>query len=142
MFMHLGHLAADRRAALALHLERVRDVLGSGAARQQLEVLEDAADVAAQQRHLAVLEPRQVAAADEDPAGGRLDLLQQQLDERRLAGAGRADDEDELALVDHERDAVERDDVGLVHLRDAVEDDHRPRARDGAVRVRAVSTSG
>ena len=63
---HLRHLAADVRAALALHLQRVGDVLGRRAVREQLEVLEDAADVAAQQRHLRALEPGQVAAADED----------------------------------------------------------------------------
>src|SRR5207302_835815 len=83
----------------------------------------DAADVAAQQRHLAVLETRQVASADEDPPGRRLDLLQEQLDERRLARAGGADDEDEFALVDHEGNPVQRGDVGLVDLCDAVEDD-------------------
>ena len=55
-------------AALALHLQRVGDVLGRGAVREQLEVLEDAADVAAQHRHLRALEPRQVAAADDDLA--------------------------------------------------------------------------
>src|SRR5262245_64639708 len=48
----LGNLAPDRGAVFALHLERVRDVLRGGAARQELEVLEHAADVAAEQRHL------------------------------------------------------------------------------------------
>ena len=47
----LGHLALDRAARLALHLERVGDVLVDGAVRQELEVLEHAADVAAQLRH-------------------------------------------------------------------------------------------
>ena len=126
---HLGHLAADVRRALALHLERVGDVLGRRAVAQELEVLEDAADVAAQQRHLRVLEPGQVAAADEDPARARLELLQEQADHRRLAGAGGADDEDELALLDHEGDVVERDDVRVVDLGHALEHDHRPRDR-------------
>ena len=53
---------------LALHLQRVGDVLGGGAARQQLEVLEDAADVAAQHRHLRALQPAELAAADDDLA--------------------------------------------------------------------------
>ena len=39
------------------------------------------------------------------------------------------DDEDELALLDHERDTVERDDVRLVDLADVLEDDHRRRGR-------------
>jgi len=47
-------------------------------------------------------QPRQITAADEDASGGRIDLFQEQLDERRLAGARRADDEDEVALLDHE----------------------------------------
>src|SRR4051794_21063370 len=128
---HLGHLAPDRRAALALHLERIGDVLGRATRRQQLEVLEHAADVAPQLRHLGVLEAREVAAADHDPALRRLDLLQQQLDQRRLARARRADDEHELALLDHERDGAQRDDVRLVHLRHRVEDDHRPRTGGG-----------
>ena len=49
----LGHLAADGAPVLADHLERVGDVLLDGLVGQQLEVLEDAADVAPQQRHLA-----------------------------------------------------------------------------------------
>jgi hypothetical protein len=95
----------------------------------QLEVLEHAADVAAKERHLAVLQAREVAAADDDLAARRLDLLQEELDQRRLAGAGGADDEDEFPLVDRERDTVERRHVGLVHLRHVLEDDHRGRRR-------------
>jgi hypothetical protein len=49
----LGHLAADGAAVLADDLEGVGDVLVDGLVGQQLEVLEDAADVAPQQRHLA-----------------------------------------------------------------------------------------
>ena len=48
-----------------------------------------------------------------------------------LPGAGGADDEDELALVDHERDAVERRHVRLVDLADVLEHDHRGAARRG-----------
>ena len=114
-------------AALALHLERVGDVLGRGAVREQLEVLEDAADVAAQHRHLRPLEPRRSRPPTTILPLGRLELLQQQADERRLARAGGADDEDELALVDVERDVAQRDDVGLVDLRHRLEHDHRRR---------------
>ena len=117
------------RGRLALHLERVGHVLRRRPVRQQLEVLEHAAEVAAQQRHLRVLEAAEVASAHEDPAGGRLELLQQQPDDRRLAGAGRADDEHELALVDHERDTVERGDLRLVDLAHFLEHDHRGAAR-------------
>ena len=124
---HLRHLVADRVPRLALHLQRVGDVLGRRAVREQLEVLEDAADVAAQQRHLRVLESAEVASPDEDAAVRRLELLQQQPDHRRLPGARRTDDEDELALLDHERDVAKRDDVRVVDLRHRLEHDHRPR---------------
>ena len=42
-----------------------------------------------------------------------------------LPEPGRADDEHELALLDHEGDAVERDDVRVVDLAHVLEDDHR-----------------
>ena len=111
--------------------ERVADVLGGGAVEEELEVLEHAAEVPAEQRHLGALKPAEVAPSDDDPALCRLDLLQQEPDDGRLPGAGGADDEHELALVDDERDALERPDAGLVDLLDALEDDHR-----GAARVR------
>src|SRR5215217_342294 len=44
----------------------------------------------------------QVTAADDDPAGRRLELLEQQPHHRRLPRARWADEEDELALLDHE----------------------------------------
>src|SRR5205814_24873 len=102
--------------ALALHLERIGDVLGRGPVRQQLEVLEHAADVAAQQRNLRALEPPELAAADDDLARGRLELLQDETDHGRLARPGGTYDEDELALVDRERHVPERRDVRLVDL--------------------------
>ena len=64
----LRHLRPDRGLRLALHLERVGDVLVRGAVGEELEVLEDAADVAAQHRHLAPPQARELAAADDDPA--------------------------------------------------------------------------
>src|SRR5581483_1695284 len=100
---HLRNLLADRRVRVALHLQRIRDVLGGGTAREQLEVLEDTADVAPKHGHLRALEPSELAAADHDLAARRLELLEEQADKRRLAGARGADDEHELALVDVER---------------------------------------
>ena len=131
----LRHLAPDRVRALALHLERVGDVLRRGSVRQQLEVLEDTGDVPAQLRDLAARQADEVASRDDDPARGRLELLQQEAHDGRLPRARRADDEDELALVDDERDIRQRGDVRLVDLRHAVEDDHRVRARDGTLRL-------
>src|SRR5918995_9675 len=75
---HLRHLAADRALILALNLERVGDVLGCGAVRQQLEVLEDAPDVPPKLWDLAAAQSRQIAAPDDDPPRGRIELLQNQ----------------------------------------------------------------
>src|SRR5204862_2121128 len=83
----------------------------------------------AQKRHLRALEPSEIAAADDDAARRRLELLQQEADHRRLPGARRADDEDELTLLDHEAHVLERLHPEVVLLRDGLEHDHRPRAR-------------
>src|SRR4029078_2464824 len=48
---HLGHLAPDRGRRLTLHSQRVRDVLEGGTVAEELEVLEDAADVAPKERN-------------------------------------------------------------------------------------------
>ena len=64
----LRHLRAHDVARAADHLERERDVLVDRLVGQQLEVLEDAADVAAQLRDLPAAEPRDVAAGDDDAA--------------------------------------------------------------------------
>ena len=53
-----------------------------------------------------------------------LELLEQEPDHRRLPRARGADEEDELPLLDHERDAFERGHVRLVDLRHVLEDDH------------------
>ena len=79
-----------------------------GLVRQQAEVLEDHADRAAQVRDLPAGQPGDVLAGDEDRAPGGALLLEHQPQERRLARAGRADEEDELALLDLEADVVQR----------------------------------
>ena len=100
------------------HLERERDVLVHRLVGEQLEVLEDAADVAAQLRDLPRAEPADVAAGDEHPAVGGDLVAQQELQEGRLPGARRADEEDELALGDLEGELTQGDDVALVGLGD------------------------
>jgi hypothetical protein len=52
-----------------------------------------------------------LVAAAEDPAGRRLELMSRSLMMVDLPGP-RADGEHELALLDHERDVIHRDDVG------------------------------
>ena len=94
-------MLAARRAR---HLERERDVLADGLARQQPEVLEHDADLAPQPGHVAAAQVRELEAGDVDVAGGRDLVADEQLDERALAGAGRADEEHEVALGDDEVD--------------------------------------
>ena len=105
-------------------LERERHVLEHGLVGEQLEVLEDAADVAAQVRDLPAVELADVLAGDEDAALGRVLLLVEEADERRLARARRADQEDELALLDVDVGVAEGVDLALVGLGDVLELDH------------------
>ena len=114
-----------RAAAAAEDLQGIGDVLEDRLVGQQAEVLEDAADLAAQSRDLALGQAVEVATGDEDaPARGVL-LLHDELHHRRLARAGRADDEGELAARDLEADVVEgRTGRPRVGLRDVLEEDH------------------
>src|SRR6266536_4608200 len=121
---HLGNGTVDRVAPRADHLEGEGDVLADGLIGEELEVLEYAADGTPQRRHLPGGEPVQLLARHPDVPGAGPLLLDQQADEGRLAGAGLADDEDELALADLHRDVVEGDDVVTVDLGDVVECDH------------------
>ena len=95
-----------------------RDVLEHGLVRQQLEVLEHEAERAAVGLHLVGRERRQIAAADDELAFGGHVLPQQQPQQRGLAGAARAGQEDELALVDPQRQVAQRVDAAAVQLRD------------------------
>ena len=124
-FEHLGDHLADVRARLADHLEGEPDVALDGLVRQQPEVLEDAAEAAPVGRDLGPAHAVQVAAGDLDLALGRLLLPQQQPQEGRLAGAGRADEEDELALLHVDGHVVQRrTGRGLVRLGDVGHVDH------------------
>jgi hypothetical protein len=119
----VAHLAARQGA----DLEGEGDVLEGAAIGEQLEVLEDDADVAAQVGDRGAAQARDVAAEEQDPPlvgplGG-----EDQLEQGALAGARRAGEEDEGALLDGERDVVEGHDFlapraeALAHL---LEDDH------------------
>src|SRR3954453_6501666 len=118
------HLATDRLAALADDLERVSDVRVDGAVRQELEVLEDHADVAAQVGQPLGGDVVQRAPGDADRTRGGLELLHQQADARRLAAARRADEEDELGAPDAHRDVVDAHMPVVVDLRYILELDH------------------
>src|ERR1700694_3457983 len=64
------------------------------------------------------LEATQVLPLDVDAAGGRLLLTDQQADQRRLAGAARTDEKDEVLLGNFEGDVAQGDGavrIGLLH---------------------------
>src|SRR6266540_1493373 len=96
----LGNSAIDGVAAGADHLEGEGDVLAHGLVGQELEVLEHTADRTTQRRHLPRGEPVQLFAGNPHAARAGPLFLDQQADEGGFAGAGLADDEDELALAD------------------------------------------
>ena len=114
----------DHVLGLADHLERERDVLESRLVLEELVVLEDRADVPAQVGNLERRDLRKVLAGNEHVSTARLLLLQKEADHRGFPGAGRAHDEDELALVDLDRDVFEGGDAVPVDLGDALKADH------------------
>ena len=125
-----GQHPVDRRpdlaARIAGHLERERDVLPDRLGRQQLEVLEDDPDLAAHPGHLAARQPGEVLPVEHDVAAGRDLVADEQLDQRRLAGARRPDEEHEVAFGDDQVDVAQRDLPVGVLLRDVVEHEDRP----------------
>src|SRR5205823_5032250 len=104
--------------------EREGYVLEDRLVGQELEVLEHGPDVPAKEGNLPRRELADVLAGDVDLTAGRLLLLQEQAQQRRLARTGRADHEHELALADLEVAVVEGDNRVLVRLRDLLGFDH------------------
>src|SRR5438128_6778254 len=88
--------------------QREGDVLEDGKVRQQLEILEDHADLATQEGQVAALEAAQVLTLDLYLAVRDLLLADQEPDQCRLAGPARSDQEDEILLGDHQRDVAQR----------------------------------
>src|SRR5207237_5687519 len=117
---------ADVRVGGAQHLERVPHVLQPGPVVEELEILEDDPDVAPQVRNPDLADPSDVLAADQDlPAGGLL-RAEEEPQERALAGAGRAGEPDELALLDAQGDVVQHGGVAGISLLDVEELDQGP----------------
>ena len=75
-------------------------VLHHGQALDQGEFLEDHADAAARLAQAAARQAGELEVAQEHLAGGRLDQAVDAADQRRLAGAGGADQADDLARGD------------------------------------------
>ena len=139
-----GHLARARLALLArnaLDLERKGDIVEHGEMRQEREVLKHHAHlVTAEFDQLLPRGIEQVAAGEDDFAGGRLDQAREASHQRRLAGAGKSHDDEDLAARDVERRVGDGGDVARVlQLRCAR---RRPKTREQALRdrVRRVST--
>ncbi len=122
--------AVDRRPDLAPRrpgdIERERHVLPDRLVREELEVLEDDPDLASHLGDLAARQPGEVLAIEDDRAAGRELVADEQLDERRLAGAGRPDEEDEVTLRDHEVDLAQGEFPVGVLLRHVVQDEDVP----------------
>ncbi len=102
------HGGFDVGTARTGQFERQRDVVEHRARRQQVEVLEDHADLAACLAQRTGRQQHQVAPADDDIAFVR---PREQVDgahERALAGAASADDAEHLALRDRQVDVAQR----------------------------------
>src|ERR1700712_2879552 len=98
---------------------------GARGAGEQAEVLEAAADRAAQLRPLPLAHRVQRFAVDADRARRRRVLLEQESQERRLARSRGPDEEDELPLVDLGRHVIEGGTAtGRVQLGDMLQFDH------------------
>src|SRR5207253_2836716 len=100
------------------HAQREGHILEDGQVGQQLEILEDHADLPPEVRQVAPLEPAQVLPLDVDAAGGRFLLADQEAHERGLPGAAGADEKDEILLGNFEADVAQRDravGIGLLH---------------------------
>ena len=89
--------------------QRQLDVVERRRPRQQVEALEDEADLAvAHDRELIAGHPRDILAVEDVLAARRAIKAAEDVHERRLAGAGRARDRHELALLDVHVGAAER----------------------------------
>ncbi len=118
------HLGLDDVLGAADDLEREGDVLPDRLVGKQLEVLEDAPDVAPQIRHPPPAEATDVLAGDEDLALVGLFFFVEQAQEGRLPRSRRSDEEHELTLLDVAVRLVQGEDLALVDLRDVLELDH------------------
>jgi hypothetical protein len=92
----------------ALELERKQEILDHRQGRQQIEELEDEADVsAAEDRPLPLAEPGEIGSRDDDAAGIGLVDPRQEVQQSRFAGTALAQKHDQLAPLDAKIDPVE-----------------------------------
>jgi hypothetical protein len=131
----LGRARAPLATAHAGVEQRQLDVLERAGAGQQVEALEDEPErFVADLRELVGVEPRDVAPTQEKPASRRAVEAAEDVHQRALAGARRAHDRHELALVDLQVDAAQGLHLDVAHrvdLADALEPHERGRAGGG-----------
>src|SRR6266542_815260 len=101
-------------AAPAFEMKRQRHVLQAGEAGQQVEELKNKTDlVAPQAREVVVRESVQRLAVNRNLAGGGAVETADQVEQRRFARTGGADDRDHLAARDVQIHAFERNDFAF-----------------------------
>ena len=135
---HVGGARARLGGGEAADAQRHRDVVERGELGQQMVELVDEAEMAvAPLALLGRVEGREVAAAEIDAARGRRLEAAEQMQQRALARARRADDGERLAAPDLEVDALQHVDVDARRaaafgeaLVQAGGDDHRLGARE------------
>ena len=126
----------DHGRGPAVEQQGQRDVLLRGQIRQQVEELEDEADLAPpEERGLVVAQLGQAVRADRDLAGRERRQAGRDVQDGALAGAARSHDRAELALGHGEREVAQ--DLHLRRaltegLRDVLEMDHRALLPGGA----------
>ncbi len=129
------HRARARLAFVpAQELRHDADVLLDRHVGEQADLLDDVADRAAQLDRVGI---GRILAGDEDAAGGRLDDPVDHLERRRLAAAGRPQQDADLALAELEVDVVDGDEraAGRVEdLGEVFEADHAARTPRGVRR--------
>ena len=111
-----GRARAPRpaRRRTAVQLERQQQVLLDGEQRDQVEELEDEADVAAPEARARVLVERgEIGAVDHHAARRRAVDAGDQVEQRRLAGAAPPDQHDDLPARDRDRDVAQHGALGI-----------------------------
>ena len=118
---HLARALVAHRLGDALHLEAERDVVDHRPVREQPEVLEDHRHVRAAELRAAPPASRaeHVLAADLDLARRRLDQPVSAADERRLAAAREAHDDEDLAAARPRRRCRGGDGAAVLRLSSA-----------------------
>src|SRR5690606_22281230 len=111
-----------REPAVPAIEHRQLDILERGRAGEEIETLEDEAELlVAQVRELVAVELVDIDAVQQVGAAGRAVEAAEHVHQRRLAGAARTHEGDEFALVDVERDAANGMNGNLARLVDLVD---------------------